>query len=88
MDKCNKMYSAIHHMVTYPVDSIKIYPPLDYPAVPCGTDLGIAGLIVLYFAIGVFGIVFCKAQNYFQQWGKPQNIIVSGKIEKHLTWED
>ena len=82
------MYSAIHHIVTYPVDSIKIYPPLNYPAVPCGTDLGIAGCIVLYIIIGVFGIVFCKAQNYFQQWGKPQNIIVSGKIEKHLTWED
>ena len=82
------MYSAIHHIVTYLVDSIKIYPPLNYPVVPCGTDLGIAGHIVLYFTIGVFGIVFCKAQNYFQQRGKPQNIIVSGKIEKHLTWED
>ena len=82
------MYSAVHHIATYPVDSIKIYPPLNYPAVSCGMDLGIAGHAVLYFTVRVFGIVFCKAQNYFQQRGKPQNIIVSGKIEKHLTWED
>lgn len=82
------MYSAFHHIVTYLVDSIKIYPPLNYPAVPCGTDLGIAGHAVLYFTVRVFGIVFRKAQNYFQQRGKPQNIIVSGKIEKHLTRED
>ena len=61
------MYSAIHHIVTYPVDSIKIYPPLNYLAVPCGTDLGIAGHVVIYFTVGVFGIVFYKAQNYFQR---------------------
>ena len=67
MDKCNKMYSAIHHIATYPVDSIKTYPPLNYLAVPCGMDLDIAGHAVLYFTVGVFGIVFCKAQNYFQR---------------------
>ena len=63
------MYSAIHHIATYPVDSIKIYPPLNYPAVPCGMDLGIAGHAVLYFTVRVFGIVFCKAQITFNGEG-------------------